>query len=1508
MTHANTPQGTIKVIIDRASRSQPPSTGRSLDNLKIPHYRLGTPHFTDKGSAVLHSSINTGSSLRNPPLPPDARQQQHSHADQHQAQNATAPSVERPTTSGHRFNSSTLKRNLHKVQSRDEALPPHQTPPNVVTLKRSIVKASQEADVRISSTTGQLLAASIPQLIIQVTSPKLLDYDLLSDFFLTYRLFMTSHDLATRLIERLHNAIRSSDEYSRIVRVRTFVALRHWILNYFVDDFVANLDLRSRFCALVNDLCRGLKRDAPEQVGDLRILAELKKCWRHTCALFWDVPLQRDLESGDEDIFPGGILGSRSIPDNGYEEKLGNTGSQLVLPDESLPRDTSPSSILAGPDFAFNQTSKLGSMTISSASSTRGLPPEERQSLQVMSCSIPAPIFSSHRHERNPSFGPRPVPAIGGLQKQSTKPPSTGENPRKHHNRSGSFSDALRDDRAPLPTHKGEIEEPTPVPIALPGSLVRGATISPISPYVESVVPGTPVDESTPKFQAHAQDRDNDQRGREFHSSNPGVRRFIGSVRRALSVKSAGQRTYSLSPRRHSPDRDRMANSPFRTPLRREPSAQKRKLVGGRAALRIDLLAAEVSEAFKLAVQEVREAQEALQNPSHLQSTEGQHATQPAAHDVPTLQVPRPGEKGESVTTGSRSIVIMDDTNGQVTPRPDLQPPDDPFGQVHSQISSTRPDQDGLQSVPIFLDQGQAESGALHSEPNDGSENSFVRLGSEAHTEDQRSSMPSVQPGDFPETPNATDRHMKDSITRGTSSSSHDHSFEVATTMTEDTQTSTNDPFHLERAPVRQLRRLPGGNLKAANHVHSLDDHSQAQLTQAMDNALHVPEIPPRRSSNNAKELQRPPTQAENTEGSKVHQGPTHQPVRQSFEREVAKLAQLPDLEENDEGVESALRKLEGRGQSAMSEPPPGFLVEIAGGAGGLGIREEQADFQQAPQQDRTKRQHREDELVEVDVADSAQQVPRPSGHPHIIVHSKPLSIAGSTNTQSSIPLLERGASQPPKPNMSPAIVVERDSQSQCDEKSEADHESQQTATTTLPGSENSYEMIEHDEGLRKARAGKKPARSSQAHRSFLLNDNESLSELSSPTAEDFSDQGGLHSPGMHSFFEDEAESGRDTPRQAHSEELPRRSSSPLPLERPGNPLADSPKDENQVDPACVPGSRPVTRDGTGANEYGKPKSAENLLFTKHARQTPLTHSPAATHLPFILAYDSLVVAQQFTVIERDALCEIDWRDLIDLRWNQSATAYYNWVDYLRSNSGSDPPHTHPAVLRPGVDICIARFNLVVRWVKSEVVLTQDMHERAATIIKFIHIAQHARQLRNWATMYQIAMALVSADLSRLKQTWATVPEEEKSTLARLEELIMPKRNFHNLRIEIETATSTWTHGGEGGCVPFIGVYTHDLIYNAQKPAKVRARPRAAMEDTSSTDVEEEPATLINFERHHTAAAIVKNLLRLIEASSKYTFQPDNEVTSRCLWIGALHDAEVTRRSKELEPFERSSA
>jgi len=97
--------------------------------------------------------------------------------------------------------------------------------------------------------------------------------------------------------------------------------------------------------------------------------------------------------------------------------------------------------------------------------------------------------------------------------------------------------------------------------------------------------------------------------------------------------------------------------------------------------------------------------------------------------------------------------------------------------------------------------------------------------------------------------------------------------------------------------------------------------------------------------------------------------------------------------------------------------------------------------------------------------------------------------------------------------------------------------------------------------------------------------------------------------------------------------------------------------------------------------------------------------------------------------------------------------------------------------------------------------------------------------------------------------------------------------------------------GMEDACIPFIGVYTQDLLWSAQRPSIID-------EDKTGNSTS---GPLINFEKCRIQAGIIKSLLRLLEASSLYTWGPVEGLTERCLWMARLSDEEIRRRVDDLE-------
>jgi Gdp/GTP exchange factor required for growth at low temperatures len=123
--------------------------------------------------------------------------------------------------------------------------------------KGSTSEAPQLRSTARDTPQKALIAATIERWIAQLTSE--LNYDELLIFFLTYRTYVSAVDLCHLLICRFHWAVEQStslhdDMVKKIVRVRTFIAIRYWLLTFFTVDFVPNRELRLLFANWLNTL------------------------------------------------------------------------------------------------------------------------------------------------------------------------------------------------------------------------------------------------------------------------------------------------------------------------------------------------------------------------------------------------------------------------------------------------------------------------------------------------------------------------------------------------------------------------------------------------------------------------------------------------------------------------------------------------------------------------------------------------------------------------------------------------------------------------------------------------------------------------------------------------------------------------------------------------------------------------------------------------------------------------------------------------------------------------------------------------------------------------------------------------------------------------------------------------------------------------------------------------------------------------------------------------------
>ncbi|KAE8355163.1 hypothetical protein BDV28DRAFT_129423, partial [Aspergillus coremiiformis] len=1425
------PNGEFRIFIDR-SDNRPKSADGSLRptlGISIPHYSLDFPHFNTERSTPLYTSIYSRTSFSENFL---AARFSAEALNTGLVSDLYSSQPDRPSFAASMF-SGTPAIELSRGSSVTEkpALYELKEPIEPSIFETLVLGMDDNRVVRYVPGSKDISAATPARIVAQISSESFMDYELVSDFFLTFRSYLSTSTLLALLLARLQWAINRLQDDGRIIRIRTFAALRHWILNYFVDDFIPNYDLRARFSETINYMYDKVKTREGGGTSDLKILIDLKRCWYGRCSIYWDFQDQHiAYHTPDYPIVPGG----KDQPATGCAE------SHL-----RMVRTTSghEGERRHRPPHVRNDSSATAKSMPASADSDR--------SLHAASCSLPPKSPKRLSMSFLDTRGPHPVPIVplnpvDPLQDPSALSPTF---PRRFpfgnhaHKRSGSFSDSARDGRAPLSLLKLDAQRPYSLQEALNlGSLIRGELYAPAESYMIMMAPPSPTLPSSSGTDRRSQSEETPKPA----GSSSGVKTIIGSIRRALNNRNVGPST-SL----------RNTNGPFAPTTRGKTSALPTNIAFGsdsyrdrksatvtKKPMRIDILCNKSFHLYHRVLAEYTDTQgssvQEADTPRFRKSWFGSGAdTDEVDHRASLPDRARPGSQ---LTEGSKSIIIVDDTGLGNPVMSGAIALEQPPGFLNGENSPTTPKATSFYpqshrstlagdeySLPIYFDNMDSRSLSRDSQ--------FLRP--PGFFASQRSSSVGRGSSSCKRTSPSLRLRKYASFQSGIS---RQRLAAVAEPDMPTVDRSSQGSFDRPTGPT--LRRRPGGDLRQMrNGIGSpLRSDSAPFVSGTTYRSSTTDSTATRFTEANSRPQTRliPPNPR-----FSLLQTHSSQNLRRSFEAAIAQFAQIPD--DDDGGVESALMKLEGKWRVASTDiaaGPSDSQHNIQGNA------REQALFHH-PLSYRNARRgldnaaYRHQTFVSENSTDShfrGRTIPR-----------RPYSesLAESEDSYSSIPLLERGLSDDSMKK--PTLSRSSSQQAVPGQIQPSDASTKYTWDTDSP--RPSFDIVKETDSIKNIPRGSTfPASHPFSHR---------LSGLSEDSADLINSQEATEQR-LSQYTDSINRSSLGIPRHplAHPPTPPMTIQNPRSVVSYASPLNTAIFQAPPLTPEPSP-SRNM--------ETGQIRAVD----TQHASGDVLSRSewdrqcqaPEPHHVPFILSCESQTLAQQLTVIEMAALSEIDWRDLVDMRWSSGSPSSLSWVQFLMEEE------------RRGIDLVVGRFNLMVKWILSEIVLTRNINERARTITKFIHTAVHARRMCNYASMLQIAIALSSTDCSRLQQTWTLVSPEDKGLLKDMEVLIQPVRNFHDLRVEMETANV------QEGCIPFVGLYVHDLTYNSQKPARVAGH---------------DGESLINFERYRTTAKIVKSLLRLIDASTKYDFVLVPGIIERCLWISSLSEEQIHTHSKRL--------
>ncbi|OJD23444.1 hypothetical protein ACJ73_05202 [Blastomyces percursus] len=1476
----------LRIVIERPEHERPKSAGQPpipAIEVTIPHFRLGGFRFTPEGIPTLRSSAYTKTSVSEHFRSSMATESDYgimSHVPQslnQDSQTARTYSVVPPVY------------HQPKALSELSTVAPVQSPvfyklrePIEPSIFDFLVQIMDDLSVvRYVKGSNEISAATPARIVAQISSDTFMDYELVSDFFLTFRSYLSPSNLLSLLLARLQWAINRPEDDGRIIRIRTFAALRHWILNYFVDDFVVNRDLRVQFCQKLNQIYENVRSSSNNSASDLKILLDLKRCWNGRCSLYWDSPNFVNDTHPDDKVTPGGVAGSR---DAGRLSRLSGIRdpSHIIESQAAGVIPQSPAFPMKVADYKEGDVQFPHSHTHNfSTASAQDLPPssESVKSIQAVSCSFPSKGQKrGSTHSTRPK-GPHPVLVASGPRSSHTSSdiPATApmipiwRRPAHSHKRSGSFSDSVRDDRAPLPALNLDTQGQSLLQtLPYPESIIRGNSYAPVDPSVPTIAPPSPPLEASQFDFLH---QELSPKSDNSVKPAPGVKTFIGTIRRALNNRQSGN---SSNPQAGHPSplpslKGKTSALPLNVGVGGDAYRERRTGPDARVPSRIDVLCDDALQCYRQVL--MWESLNSGPVPEAVAAGELGKDGLPMSADRlnPDSHVRFGfglGRIPSQLTTGSKSIVIVDDTRPAIplmsgalqtfsNGHHHFQEP--PLHNCEEAIDASSPisHPDTLVGVPgPSLERYDVTSistarDSWHSEDyvtfSDQRSSSVFRSGSKTPVRSESGSRlrryASYHHGIMNLRNQSSIDSTSETVSRGESSRAS-----------------------REKLPTRMLRRRPGGDLRKIQNVHDLQPgprarsfESRTSYTESMAQSLLY--------LNSDGTAGNPPNEQREQEEiifpmerySATGARPSQQ-IRASFEAAVAGFAKIPD--DGDGGIESTLLKLEGKWERPSPNTPRDSQGQTSTG-----------DILTDKHNDRKEEFYRDKYLAEPSILPTYQ----PDNDRTLSALTAPdtESFIGSEDSYCSIPLLERGLSDESmkSPVFSPPILVPQP-------LFNADYD---PVSDKLESSHPSIDMVEETESLKRIPQGstapRPPTLSSSLHKP---NDDNVKGDDDHGYGSEFSSEISVidKDEGIDGYYGKRTVPGMDAALPGLgviSHPLTHPPSPPMTARYHGStssyaaPVDTVAFQRQPITPDLSPSCKNLSSTTTQRTLDMQHLSSNVLLCSEaqtYARETPAMIASNHHHLPFILACGSLVLAQQFTLVEKAALNEADWKDLVDMRWSQPSQSTLNWAEYLSQHD------------RRGIDIVVARFNLMVKWAVSEVVLTRNISERAQTITKLIHIAVHSRRLRNYSTMLQITIALCSVDCTRLAKTWELVADGEKRLLKDMETLAQPIRNFQKLRLEMESTNL------QDGCVPFVGLYVQDLTYNSQKPAQI----------ASTRDGE----PLVNFERYRTAATIVKSLLRLIDASTKYTFEPVYGVIERCLWISALPDEKIMALSKDL--------
>ncbi|KAF9903039.1 Guanine nucleotide exchange factor lte1 [Linnemannia zychae] len=215
-------------------------------------------------------------------------------------------------------------------------------------------------------------------------------------------------------------------------------------------------------------------------------------------------------------------------------------------------------------------------------------------------------------------------------------------------------------------------------------------------------------------------------------------------------------------------------------------------------------------------------------------------------------------------------------------------------------------------------------------------------------------------------------------------------------------------------------------------------------------------------------------------------------------------------------------------------------------------------------------------------------------------------------------------------------------------------------------------------------------------------------------------------------------------------------------------------------------------------NSYSQQRSPMNPRFQSIMSSSASTVREYARPTSLVLRYRSETIAQQLCLIEREQLNEIQWFELVNAGWKKKSPG---------ANTGTAAPAPSLNEEQNDEDVTEGGNGDVegseaggntCNWVTSQILKTTDLDTRVKVVEKLIRIAQTCYNYHNFSSLTQIMLGLQAHEVSRLSRTWARVRSQETKMMEDLVEFTSPFYNWRHLRNAMKTMADEWGGAATG--------------------------------------------------------------------------------------------------------------